>query len=377
MNPKVKFEVRAGLYCDFLTHIAECEIYIADIKSTDFGFTAVCLAKDYAKISKAAKKYQCKTRIIQKKGAYFSIKALTDRKGIIAGTVFVFISIMFFTKLIWRIDVISPDKEITQDIYSLLYKNDCYVGAVFNQEKNQDIIQQIFMDVDNVGYVTLNFYKGILTCKVDGTKNKMPYTQDSTSGNITATADGVIEEIEIYNGFSDIKKGQTVTKGDVLVSATYIDRNGTLQQVMPRAFIKAYCVKEYSVQVMLDKNLWIRNGEYSDRITFKLLNKDFTVKKEEISGYNQFDVQKYFEFLTVLGFRLPVTKETVRYYKKEITNIKNNEQTAYLAGKKIIDSMLKNDASLIEVERCEYQSKSFLDAVMVLCKVYGYYDITR
>lgn len=376
MTSKVYFEVYSGLYCEFLNYLVEKEIFVSLIKSTDFGFTATCMAKDYKKIARAAKNFQCKTKIIRKNGLYFKSRKVLARKGIVLSAALVFLYVFLFSKLIWRIDIIAPSKNITEDVNSILYENNCYAGAVFNQEKNQNIIQKIFMDVDNVGYVTLNFYKGILTCKVDATINKMPYLENSTSGNITASLDGVIEELEIYNGFSDIQIGQTVLKGDVLVEPTYVDRNGTLQQVMPRAFIKAYCLKEYSAQTDFNKEVFIRTGKYTEQVALKLIGKKILIKKADIDAYKQYESEKYFENITILGFSLPLTKETIRFYEKESVNIEKDEQSAYDAAKKAVDTTIKSDTSLLLADKYEYYSKTTEDGVTVFCRVYGHYDIT-
>ena len=376
MTSKVYFEVYSGLYCEFLNYLVEKEIFLSLIKSTDFGFTATCMAKDYKKIARAAKKFQCKTKIIRKNGLYFKSRKVLARKGIVLSAALVFLYVFLFSKLIWRIDIIAPSKNITEDVNSILYENNCYAGAVFNQEKNQNIIQKIFMDVDNVGYVTLNFYKGILTCKVDATINKMPYLENSTSGNITASLDGVIEELEIYNGFSDIQIGQMVLKGDVLVEPTYVDRNGTLQQVMPRAFIKAYCLKEYSAQTDFNKEVSIRTGKYTEQVSLKFIGKKILIKKADIDAYKQYESEKYFENITILGFSLPLTKETIRFYEKESVNIEKDEQSAYDAAKKAVDTTIKSDTSLLVADKYEYYSKTTEDGVTVFCRVYGHYDIT-
>ena len=376
MTSKVYFEVYSGLYCEFLNYLVEKEIFVSLIKSTDFGFTATCMAKDYKKIARAAKKFQCKTKIIRKNGLYFKSRKVLARKGIVLSAALAFLYVFLFSKLIWRIDIIAPSKNITEDVNTILYENNCYAGAVFNQEKNQNIIQKIFMDVDNVGYVTLNFYKGILTCKVDATINKMPYLENSTSGNITASLDGVIEELEIYNGFSDIQIGQTVLKGDILVEPTYVDRNGTLQQVMPRAFIKAYCLKEYSAQTDFNKEVFIRTGKYTQQVSLKLIGKKILIKKADIDAYKQYESEKYFENITILGFSLPLTKETIRFYEKESVNIEKDEQSAYDAAKKAVDTTIKSDTSLLVADKYEYYSKTTEDGVTVFCRVYGHYDIT-
>jgi similar to stage IV sporulation protein len=289
----------------------------------------------------------------------------------------VFIWFFLFSKLIWRIDVISPDRQLNQNIYNLLYAGEVYAGSVFSQEKNQNIIQQIFTDVEDVGYVTLNFYKGILTCKVDPKIEKADYMQDLKTGNITAAQDGVIKDLRIYSGFSDVKPGQTVTKGQVLVSATYIDRNGNLQQVKPRAYIKAYCVKKYTAQIELNKTVLLRTGEYETEKIIKFSGKDIKIGRCDISDYTNYDCEKKYSYVDVLGFRLPFTVEKSRYYKKEQVNIQKDKETAAKAAETVIDTLVESDTSLEAVLSKEYDYSLSEDLFTVSCTVYGEYNIAE
>ena len=71
MTDKIKIEIVSGLYEDFLNYLIENEFYISSIKSTDFGVTLICKSTDYKAIAKTARKFQCTTKVLQRKGAYF------------------------------------------------------------------------------------------------------------------------------------------------------------------------------------------------------------------------------------------------------------------------------------------------------------------
>lgn len=377
MLNKVKFEAISGLYCQFINYLIENEFYLISITRTEYGFTAICLAEDYFKIAKAARKFQCKTKVVKKIGIYFKTKKIIKRKGILVGICLIFLCTYIFSNLIWRIDVIAPTKNITEDVYSLLYKNDIYTGTYFNQDKNQDVIRQISSNVDNVGYVTLNFYKGVLTCKVDQTINRLPYIEDQTDGNIVANMDGVIQDLRVYNGFSDLKIGQVVTKGELLVSSTYLDRNGNLQQVMPRAYIEASCIKQYETQVDFNKTATVRTGKYAQKIVLKCLGKNFVVQDMKQTEYENYDAEKKFEYVKLLGFKLPITKEVTTYYEKEEIVIEKNEEQAFASAKKIMDDVIQSDSSLISADKFEYSQEVTENGVTLYCNVYGNYDITK
>ncbi|MEG0092396.1 MAG: sporulation protein YqfD, partial [Oscillospiraceae bacterium] len=214
------------MYWEFFNFLIDNEFYITDICSTDIGFTAICLARDYHRIARTAKKFQCRTKVLQRKGVYFHCKNILKRKGILLGTVLFFIAITLYNNIIWSIDISAPTPNIKEDIYSLLYINNIYAGSVFSQEKHRAAVQDIFMKVDNIGYVTLNFSKGLISCKVEEKIEKLPYLAGQFSGDIIATADGVIADLRVYKGFSKVTMGQTVAKGDLLVSAAEVNKRG-------------------------------------------------------------------------------------------------------------------------------------------------------
>ena len=377
MFSKVKFEIISGLYCDFLNFLVENEYCISMVEKTDFGVTAICYGQDYKSIARLAKSFQCRTKILKREGAYFKVRNILKRKGAICGVAMVFLCVFLFSNIIWRVDVISPDESIKKDVYSLLYTNDVCAGSIFSENKNRDIRQKIFMDVENVGYVTLNFHKGILTCKIDPAINPPSYLENRTDGNILATESGVIDDLRVYNGFSKVTEGQSVYKGDILVSSTYLDRNGTVQQVMPRAYIKALCQKEYTAQLDFDKEIYLRTGETQKQSVVKFLGLDITTEKADTDGWSNYDVERMFYPLTVLNFRFPVTVEETKYYNKNKEHITRDTKTTCLAAEKVIGAMIQQDFSLISEENRYYNYLVEENGMTVVCTVLGYYDITK
>ena len=90
-----------------------------------------------------------------------------------------------------------------------------------------------------------------------------------------------------------------------------------------------------------------------------------------------FDKEKSFEHVNILGFRMPVTKETVRYYQKKQTEIIKDEQSAMAASKRTVDTVIDGDASLIYADGREYTYSITEDGVTAVCKVTGHYDIAK
>ncbi|MEG0019295.1 MAG: sporulation protein YqfD [Oscillospiraceae bacterium] len=377
MISKVKFDVAAGLYCEFLNYLVANDFYISNISGTNFGFTATCRAKDYRKIARAAKKFQCRTKVLQRKGVYFKFKGILQRKGIVLGAILLIFLLAVYNNIIWEINIVTQNPSIRQDIHSLLYSMDIYVGNIYSRASNKAAIQEIFMKVDDIGYVTLNFHKGILTCKIDEKIEKLPYLANQFNGDIIATADGIITDLRVYKGFSMVQLGQVVAKGDVLVSAVKTNKREQICQVLPRAYIKAYGTKLYVSEVDLEKEVYIRNGNVQKQITLKLLGNNIAVKKADVTDINGWDKVTRFEYLKFMGFKIPATIETTLYYEKERCTISRNEEITQQMAYNIIQKLIQKDCSVIETEAYEYYVEKTDNSVRIYCTVFGYFDITK
>ena len=79
MFSRIKIEIISGLYDDFLNYLIENEFYISSVKSTDFGITVICNASDYRTIARAARRFQCRTKIVKRKGIAFFIRKIFKR----------------------------------------------------------------------------------------------------------------------------------------------------------------------------------------------------------------------------------------------------------------------------------------------------------
>ena len=55
----------------------------------------------------------------------------------------------------------------------------------------------------------------------------------------------------------------------------------------------------------------------------------------------------------------------------------NDRTMAENAAKRLVNVVIESDTSLIYAEKREYRSKMNNKGIMVFCKVYGHYNITK
>ena len=214
----VKFKIESGFYAEFINELIEKEIYIKNIRYNDLTVTAVCKARDYKEVAKLGKKFGCRVRKIKKYGFYYETRPILNRKGIVAAAIIFVLLTIVYDQTVWKININTDNEELKNAVMNQMIENEVFIGKFYNKEKFEQTAKKIVQNCDGVGYATLNFYRGILNCNIYTSIKAEEYIKDQTNDVILANADGIIKDIRVYRGYSDNKAGDTVCKGNVLVT---------------------------------------------------------------------------------------------------------------------------------------------------------------
>ncbi len=376
MIPKVRFRIYSGFYNEFLNNICENNIPIFDIQSEKLGVTAVCYARDYKKIVKFRRKYQCKIRIIQKIGPWFRLSELTGRKGLLAG-VFTFLLLVYaFSLIVWDIRIDTTDQTLKNEIISQLYERSIYPGIVATKERLEMAEKHILSANNRIKYISLNFYKGVLECKINMKTEKEDYLSGMSEGDIYAGLSGIVSDLRVYDGYCHIELGQSVSEGDILVSSHYIDKHGNEYYSKTRAYIEAICDKSYVIQIPFNKSVQMLTGNRYEEKTLHFMGKEF-VLKSSLQGADENSLKRIqLEYITVLGFHLPACIKTTVYYQIENMVIKMDSLTARKIAQLQLEHMIMADTKLKQEIARQYEYAVSDTALTVFCHINGLYEIT-
>ncbi len=155
---------------------------------------------------------------------------------------------LFSSSVVWDIRVegneLSSDEEIIQELSSVGFK----VGSLWKvSDKNK--IEASMLDIsDSVSWININRRGCVAYVKVI---DKISYPQEEEKvcfANLVAERDCIIEEITVVEGYALVKPGETVKKGQILISG-----------VIPSEAGGGFCYAKGSVI-----------GRYSDEISVNL-----------------------------------------------------------------------------------------------------------
>ena len=376
MIPKVKFSVNYGYYNNFLNDLVSRGISLRSVKQTDYGFTAVCYASDYRKIAVLARKHQCRTKIEEKKGLYFTARKYYLRKGILLSALIFPVICFLFSCVIWRVDINAGDTRLKNILAHSLFEKGVYRGNILTKAQLDDIQRRLMLENEQLGYVTFNFYRGILTCEIYERNEKKNEKESYSSQDILCRLDGVVTDIRVYRGFSPIKPGQSVSVGDVLVSCTELDGRGRLSYSQTAAYVAGDCEKEYTLFVPYNKTIPVYTGEQSGEITASFLGKEFIIKKADLSEGEVYVKQQSITPLNLAGFYFPCTVKTATYYMLEQQKIEQDNLTAVQAAETGLQHLIEDDTKLLKEYSRQYDYRMEENGVKAFCRVKGSYIMT-
>lgn len=160
----------------------------------------------------------------KKTGIAYTLAEAKYRIGIVAAIVVCIALNMWFSDILWEIKITGneniPKDEILQQLEVLGVYEGCRKSGI-NVPK---LTMEYMLKDDRVSFVHLNMKgtTGVLKVAERVKANKTPDKKEVC--NIVAKCDGVITRLDVYSGGREVENGQTVVKGQLLISSFFETR---------------------------------------------------------------------------------------------------------------------------------------------------------
>jgi similar to stage IV sporulation protein len=182
-------------------------------------------------------------------GLFYTINSLKYRLGIVVSVALCVALHMFFSGIIWEINVVGNEIVTEEEIRSDLRSMGVYEGCSKKKINIPKLTMEYMLKDDRFSFVHLNINgtSGILKV-AERTKNQKSPDKKEVS-NIVAKCDGIITRLDVYSGGREVENGETVTKGQLLISSFFETRLSgyLLRRAKGAAFAKTFPVFEMHV----------------------------------------------------------------------------------------------------------------------------------
>lgn len=321
-----------GDYCERLINIlAANDISFWDFRKVGKSYCLTILKKDIFKIRLLRRNTFVKVKIIDKKGLPFFINKYNMRYGMICGILLFIFLLSFMSTKLWVIKINGNTSICENEILSKISNMDIKVGMSMNSIDTAFLKQSLIISSKDIAWSSFNKQGCIL---------EVNFTQANTSAdeniasNLIAQTDAVVKKVNIQKGTAVVKIGDTVKKGQLLVSGTVDYGNGSFFETAKGEIIAEVHTKA-KISVEKIERTAVTTGRNVTKSVINLFGVDIPLYLGSLHG----DYEKSTEKRNIMLFG-GITPINLYKCKCEEINYTYNELDVASAEEKAIEILL-------------------------------------
>ena len=305
----MKFEARGVFFERFLTICAREGIRILEPSKKDDVMVGYVFAKDYRRLKKPAKKTGLRIHIVKKFGIPFFISRYRLRLGIVTGIVLFLSVLTILSNFVWSIEVVGLESLEEEQIVLTLEELGLRVGSYIPSIDVRRLKQQFMLKNDDVAWIGININSSVAEIRIHERVDSPEFTVDNDKAcDVVASQTGLIKYMEVYDGQPQVKVGDVVLEGQLLVSGIIEDVKGNVTLKHARAKILALVWEDTEIVVDMSQSYRVDTGEKKVLNTLVLFGTRIPLyfsDEAEFEYYEEFSSTP----LSVFGFDLPILVE--------------------------------------------------------------------
>lgn len=270
------------------------------------------LDKDYKKVKRYIANFKVKQTLSKLKQIPNFVIA---NVGVLLGCFIGLLFGIFISNFTWQIQVYGTKDLTENEIISVLSENGIRKGKI-NHQTSEEIEEILLNRYDRIAQVSV-IREG--TAIIINLSEKLVYVEGEFQP-IKAKQAGIIKEINIITGTTNVKVGDYVNIGDVLVLPFNINANGEKIAVCPLAEIKAEIYVVSRCEMNKKEIRLVRTGKTTTTYNYKFKNKKIFSSKNK-NSFALFETVMYNENISDV---LPLNRDVFVHYELIETEIIND-----------------------------------------------------
>jgi similar to stage IV sporulation protein len=306
----------------FINICTHRQVFLWDIKRrNDFAMTLKLSIKGFKMLRPISRKSQCRVGIVKKKGLPFILNKYKQRKAFMFGAVLFIVIINLLASFIWDIEI-SGNKEIrTADVLQKLAVIGVKPGVLKYGIDVDRVAKTLVLQISELSWVSFEIRGTRAKLFVEERRQPPSLIPRNMPCNIIAKRDGLISSIVVKNGQEMVEEGDTVIKGQLLVSGVIENEHEPEQKKLVHSIaeIKARTWYEGNSTTNIKTVEAVRTGKEKKVYTLMLLKNKIKLplnKDINFQNYDKIELKKVLQIgeNLILPFGVIVEK----YYENEL-----------------------------------------------------------
>ena len=343
----------------FLNVCAGRRIFIWNVFSHSDRLLRCCISiRGFRLLPPIVKKTGVQIKIIEKRGFPIWIKRARKRKWFAAGLLLCVLCTICINQFVWKIEIQGCNSVSAAYIKENLAECGLKVGSFrpFLDEKR--IQTKMLLAVPELSWLWVDKHGSKVNVEIKERVLPPDMVDPNDFCHLIASKDGVIDSMVITSGDPAVAPGDTVRKGDLLVSGLLLSEKDVEPRQVPSegtvyARVWYEQTKAYS--------LWVPNtsetGQRVKKTTLRLFGLNIPLYRNAMPNFNEYSTLTKDHELNLFGFQPGIGLSTVTYTELHTAYEKSTvESVVQSSGRELlsaIDEMASPDSSCTE-SRTDY-----------------------
>lgn len=297
-------------------------------------------------LPKVAKKTNVRVKIIEKRGLPVRLKQLKKRKIFLFGILFFVLFLIVLNQFIWKIEIVGCQRVSSRTVRETLAECGLRVGVFRPKIDEKKLQNQMLLKMPELAWIWADKSGSRVTVQVKERIPRPKMFDKRDFCNLVAERDGVIDSMIVKGGTPMVQLGDTVQKGDILVSGLILSEKGVApQKVQADAEIYARVWYEKSKAFSLWQPVICETGRVVRKHTLHLFGLDVNLFLKSESGFASYQEEVQEKKAVVFGrdLQFGITK---RFYREtNVTYEKMEPQSLAESGKLELEAELDEMAA--------------------------------
>ena len=306
--------------------------------------------RDFKALPSVSKKSGIRVHILKKYGLPFIINRYKKRFGIPVGAAMFFCFLQIMSCFVWTVEVSGNKKVGENEILAVCEKIGIKEGVPKSKINPQIAKQELLLALDSLAWASVNIEGCRVSVNVTETRDKGE--DNSIPTNLKATADGIITKIDVTSGNCVVKAGDTVAKGELLVSGV-IERADSTRFVHSSGSITARTERVIEVSAYYKRTVSEKTGQVKRRsaLSFFGIKLPFYLGRVNGSYENRLEIKE----VSLFDKKLPI-----RLYTKYFEMTDEKDVTVTKDGLiKELEALIKEAANREKITDFEVKNREF------------------
>ncbi len=271
-----------------------------------------CTASSARRFLAACQRRDVEAEIVAHRGLPRFLSQVSQRAGLVAGTVLALALIVLSGLFVWDVQV-SGNVSLTEgEVLEELRACGFGVGSYLPTLRVREIENRVLMASEHIGWLSINTEGTVARVQIiehivgedEGDSNP----SGKRPANLVATRDGQIEYLELYRGNAIATTGQAVKAGELLVSGLYDSQTGSFRYTRAAGRVMARTERVIKVEIPLSYEEKVYDAPVFQEIELHFFNFSHKIFKNSGNLDVLCDIIKYNSNLGQLGSnRLPIS----------------------------------------------------------------------